>query len=59
MENLKLIGKNKFSKDSKFLLICDLMYSTTGIFVNTFLVAYFLEITNESIVQVSIFYMII
>lgn len=59
MENLKLVGENKFSKDSKFLLICDLMYSTTGIFVNTFLVAYFLEITNESIVQVSIFYMII
>lgn len=31
MENSKLMSKNRFSKDSKFLLICDLMYSTTGI----------------------------
>lgn len=50
---------NKLSTNSKFLMICDLMYSTTGIFVSTFLVAYFLKITNESIVQISIFYMII
>ena len=50
---------NKLSRNSKFLMIADLMYSTTGIFVNTFLVAYFLKITNESIVQISIFYIII
>lgn len=55
----KNLVDNKLSKNSKFLMLCDLMYSTTGIFVSTFLVAYFLKITNESIIQISIFYIII
>ena len=55
----KNMADNKLSKNSKFLMLCDLMYSTTGIFESTFLVAYFLKVTNESIVQISIFYMII
>ena len=50
---------HKLSTNSKLLMLCDLMYATTEIFVSTFLVAYFLKVTNESIVQISLFYILI
>lgn len=36
MNKNKNIIDNKLSKNSKFLMLCDLMYSTTGIFLSTF-----------------------
>lgn len=50
--------KTNLSKNSKILMLIDMCYSISGIFLSTFLVAYFLKITNESIVQISIFYII-
>lgn len=48
----------KISKDAKILMIIDWIYSIIGLFSSTFLVAYFLKITNESILQISIYYII-
>lgn len=51
--------RNKLNKSAKFLIASDLIYSLTALFIETFLVAYFLKITNESIVQISIYYILI
>lgn len=51
--------KNKLDKSSKALMLCDLTNSIVSLFGETFLVAYFLQISNENIVQVSIYYIII
>lgn len=48
----------KINKNAKFLMIVDWIYSIIGLFASTFLVAYFLKITNESIVQISMYYII-
>lgn len=40
-------------------MICDLTNSIISLFGDTFLVAYFLQVSNENIVQVSIYYIII
>ena len=50
---------HKLNMNAKLLMLCDLMYATTEIFVSTFLIAYFLKVTNESIVQISLFYIMI
>ncbi|MCI8655612.1 MAG: MFS transporter [Clostridia bacterium] len=50
---------NKLDKSSKALMTCDLTNSIISLFGETFLVAYFLQVSNENIVQVSIYYIII
>ncbi len=50
---------NKISKSAKCLMASDLIYTLTALFLETFLVAYFLKVTNDSIIQISIFYIII
>ena len=50
---------NKISKSAKCLIASDLIYTLTALFLETFLVAYFLKVTNDSIIQISIFYIII
>lgn len=50
---------NKISKNAKLLIASDLIYSLTAVFINTFLVAYFLTITNESMVKISLYYIIV
>ena len=37
----------------------DLIYTITALFAETFLVAYFLKITNENIVQIALYYIIV
>lgn len=49
----------KINKNAKKLIASDVIYSITGLFIETFLIAYFLQITNESIIEISIFYIII
>lgn len=51
--------KNKLDKSSRALMSCDLINSIVSLFGETFLVAYFLQISNENIVQVSVYYIII
>lgn len=50
---------NKLDKSSKSLMACDLINSIVNLFGETFLVAYFLQVTNENIIQVSIYYIIV
>ena len=49
----------RISKSAKLLMISDLIYTLTAVFIETFLVAYFLKITNENITTISIYYIII
>ena len=51
--------EKKIGKNAKLLIASDLIYSLTAIFIETFLVAYFLKITNENITTISIYYIII
>ncbi len=51
--------KNKICRSAKFLISNDLIYALTSLFVETFLVAYFLKVTNDSIIQISIYYIIV
>lgn len=51
--------ENKLDISSKALMSCDLINSIVSLFGETFLVAYFLQISNENIVQVSVYYIII
>lgn len=50
---------NKLDKSSRALMSCDLINNIVSLFGETFLVAYFLQISNENIVQVSVYYIII
>lgn len=54
MEQSKRIGKS-----AKYLIASDLIYSITELFASTFLVAYFLKITNENIIQIALYYIIV
>lgn len=47
------------NKNAKKLMLSDLIYSITAIFSETFLVAYFLKVTNENITKISIYYIIL
>lgn len=47
---------NKISKNAKLLIASDLIYALTTVFVKTFLIAYFLKITNESMAKISLYY---
>lgn len=48
----------KISKNAKYLIASDLIYSITALFASTFLVAYFLKITNDNIIQIALYYII-
>ena len=50
--------KSKICKSAQLLMSSDLIYTLTSLFVKTFLVAYFLKVTNDSIIQISIYYII-
>ena len=49
----------KLNKSAKCLIMSDLIYTITALFAETFLVAYFLKITNENIVQIALNYIIV
>ena len=53
------MNNQKLGKSAKYLIISDLIYSITSLFVGAFLVAYLLKITDKNITQVSLYYMII
>lgn len=49
----------KIENNAKLLIASDLIYTLTAVFIETFLVAYFLKVTNENITTISIYYIII
>lgn len=51
--------ENKIGKNAKLLTASDLIYTLTAVFIETFLVAYFLKVTNENITTISIYYILI
>lgn len=51
--------KDKIDKSAKSLMVCDLTNSIVSLFGETFLVAYFLQISNENIIQISTYYIIL
>lgn len=51
--------KTKLDRSAKSLMACDLTNNIINLFGETFLVAYFLQISNENIIQVSTFYIIL
>ena len=51
--------EKKIGKNAKLLIASDLIYALTAVFIETFLVAYFLKVTNENITTISIYYIII
>lgn len=57
--DIEITNKKKLSKSAKFLILSDLMYTITALFAETFLVAYFLQITNENITQISLYHIIV
>lgn len=50
---------NRLNRSSKALISCDLINDVVKLFGDTFLVAYFLQVSNENIVQVSLYYIIV
>lgn len=50
---------NKIGKNAKLLISSDLIYTLTAVFIETFLVAYFLKVTNENITTISIYYILV
>lgn len=58
MKNDKNISSKKLNKSSKFLIASDLIYTITALFAETFLVAYFLNITDNNITQISFYFII-
>lgn len=50
---------NKIGKSAKLLILSDLIYGLTGIFIETFYVAYFLKVTDKNITTISIYYILI
>ena len=51
--------KTKLDRSAKSLMACDLTNGIINLFGETFLVAYFLQISNENIIQVSTYYIIL
>ncbi len=47
----------RIGKEAKKLLFGDLIYILTGVFINTFLVAYFLEVTDDNITKIALYYL--
>ena len=59
MENENNLLNKKLSKSAKYLIASDLNYTITALFAETFLVAYFLNITDNNITQISLYFIII
>ncbi len=59
MEKEKNILNKKLNKSAKFLISSDLIYTITALFAETFLVAYFFNITDNSITQISLYFIIV
>lgn len=54
-----MVAENeKLNTSAKSLMICEIINSIIDLFLNTFLVAYLLNITNENIGSVAIYYVI-
>lgn len=51
--------KNKLDRSSKALMLCDLINTIINLFGETFLVAYFLQISNENVTQIAIYQIIV
>lgn len=49
----------KISLNAKKLMFSDLIYILTSVFIDTFLVAYFLNITNDNLTIVALYYLIV
>lgn len=47
----------RIGKEAKKLLFGDLIYILTGVFINTFLVAYFLQVTDDNISKIALYYL--
>ena len=47
----------RVGKEAKKLLCGDLIYILTGVFINTFLVAYFLQVTDDNISKIALYYL--
>lgn len=59
MDKEKIVVKSeKLSTSAKSLMICEIINSIIDLFLNTFLVAYLLNITNENIGSVALYYVI-
>lgn len=57
MDDINKVEKNgKLDVSSKSLMTCEIINSIIDLFLNTFLVAYLLNITNENICSVAIYY---
>ena len=59
MEKVKETINNKLNKSAKFLMASDLIYTITALFAETFLVAYFLKITDQNITQIALYWIIV
>ena len=53
-----IIEDEKLSTSAKSLMICEIINSIIDLFLSTFLVAYLLNLTNENICSVAIYYVI-
>ncbi len=51
--------KNKLDKNAKALIVSDVINTIVSLFGETFFVAYFLQISNENITKVSIYYIVL
>ena len=57
MDDINKVEKNgKLDGSAKSLMTCEIINSIIDLFLNTFLVAYLLNITNENICSVAIYY---
>lgn len=56
--NKTIIKNEKLGSSAKSLMACEIINSIIDLFLNTFLVAYLLNITNENICSVAIYYVI-
>lgn len=45
-------------KNKIYLLICEMITNISDLFLNTFLVAYFFQLTNKNITVISLYYLI-
>ena len=50
--------KNNLDKSANSLMVCEIINSIIDLFLNTFLVAYLLNITNENMSSVALYYVV-
>ena len=51
--------KNNLDKSANSLKVCEIINSIIDLFLNTFLVAYLLNITNENMSSVALYYVVV